>query len=139
MFSKGLKNTLKLALGACIVGTSVAAADFPTRDIRLIVPWPAGGGADAISRKISNLAEQDLPKSIYVENIGGAAGILILNWFTGYPLLAIGSLAVWVFLMSAGSVMVHRLNFIYGFAMAAMTASLVVVLVMANAANAATR
>lgn len=68
--------------------------------------------------------------------IGGAAGILILNWFTGYPLLAIGSLAVWVFLMSAGSVMVHRLNFIYGFAMAAMTASLVVVLVMANAANA---
>lgn len=53
------------------VSTTVQA-DYPVRDIRLIVPWPAGGGADAISRKISNLAEQDLPKSIYVENIGGA-------------------------------------------------------------------
>ncbi|WP_240548576.1 tripartite tricarboxylate transporter substrate binding protein [Cobetia sp. 4B] len=52
--------------------SSGVQADYPVRDIRLIVPWPAGGGADAISRKISNLAEQDLPKSIYVENIGGA-------------------------------------------------------------------
>lgn len=69
-------NKLKLgsvtALGVCIIATSVAAADFPTRDIRLIVPWPAGGGADAISRKISNIAEKELPKSIYVENIAGA-------------------------------------------------------------------
>ncbi|WP_244613046.1 Bug family tripartite tricarboxylate transporter substrate binding protein [Modicisalibacter radicis] len=38
----------------------------------MIVPWPAGGGADAISRKISSLAEQSLDTSIYVENIGGA-------------------------------------------------------------------
>lgn len=72
MFSKNMKSKIVLALGACIVGSAVAAADFPTRDIRLIVPWPAGGGADAISRKISNLAEQELPKSIYVENIAGA-------------------------------------------------------------------
>mgnify|MGYP003678956087 CR=1 FL=1 len=72
MFFKSLKGQIALALGACIIGTSVAAQDFPTRDIQLIVPWPAGGGADAISRKISNIAEQDLPKSIYVENIAGA-------------------------------------------------------------------
>lgn len=72
MIPTTLKSKLALALGACIIGTTVAAADFPTRDIRLIVPWPAGGGADAISRKISNIAEQDLPKSIYVENIAGA-------------------------------------------------------------------
>ncbi|TNJ48061.1 tripartite tricarboxylate transporter substrate binding protein [Phaeobacter sp. B1627] len=72
MFYKNLKTTLGIALGAGVLWASVAAAEFPTRDIRLIVPWPAGGGADAISRKISNIAEQDLPKSIYVENIAGA-------------------------------------------------------------------
>lgn len=72
MFSKSFKTAFGAALGVVILGTSVAAADFPTRDIRLIVPWPAGGGADAISRKIGNIAEQELPKSIYVENIGGA-------------------------------------------------------------------
>ena len=72
MFYKSLKATFGIALGATVIGTAVAAADFPTRDVRLIVPWPAGGGADAISRKISNIAEQELPKSIYVENIAGA-------------------------------------------------------------------
>lgn len=72
MFTTNLRTKVTLALGACIIGASAVAADYPTRDIRLIVPWPAGGGADAISRKISNIAEQDLPKSIYVENIAGA-------------------------------------------------------------------
>lgn len=72
MLSKKIKNTLLCAVSACILSSSVIAADFPSKDIRLIVPWPAGGGADAISRKISNIAEQELPKSIYVENIGGA-------------------------------------------------------------------
>nr|WP_067286701.1 tripartite tricarboxylate transporter substrate binding protein [Marinobacterium profundum] len=66
------KRNLSLALGALVLSSSAVAAEFPSRDIRLIVPWPAGGGADAISRKISNLAEQDMPVSIYVENIGGA-------------------------------------------------------------------
>ncbi|UTW10655.1 Bug family tripartite tricarboxylate transporter substrate binding protein [Marinobacterium rhizophilum] len=66
------KRNLSLALGALVLSSSAMAADFPSRDIRLIVPWPAGGGADAISRKISNIAEQNMPVSIYVENIGGA-------------------------------------------------------------------
>lgn len=38
MLSKTLKQTITVALGACILGASVAAADYPTRDIRLIVP-----------------------------------------------------------------------------------------------------
>ncbi|ASJ73907.1 hypothetical protein IMCC3135_19140 [Granulosicoccus antarcticus IMCC3135] len=63
-----------LGLAAALLVSSISsfAADFPTRDIRFIVPWPAGGGADAISRKINNIAEQQLSKSIFVENIGGA-------------------------------------------------------------------
>lgn len=72
MMLKGLKDKFIVAVGACVLTSAVAAADYPSRDIRLIVPWPAGGGADAISRKISNIAEQQLPVSIYVENIGGA-------------------------------------------------------------------
>jgi tripartite-type tricarboxylate transporter receptor subunit TctC len=72
MFTKSIKKTLTITLGALVLSTSAMAADFPTRDIRLVVPWPAGGGADAISRKISNIAEQEFSKSIYVENIAGA-------------------------------------------------------------------
>lgn len=72
MTLKDLKLSVAMALGVCSIGASAAAFDFPQRDIRLIVPWPAGGGADAISRKISNIAETELPKSIYVENVAGA-------------------------------------------------------------------
>lgn len=72
MFSINLNSKFLLALSTCVVTATAAAAEFPTRDIRVIVPWPAGGGADAISRKISNIAEQDLSQSIYVENIAGA-------------------------------------------------------------------
>jgi len=66
------KTKFTIAMGAVLLASSVTAASFPSRDIRLIVPWPAGGGADAISRKVSNIAEHEFSKSIYVENIGGA-------------------------------------------------------------------
>ncbi|SES15701.1 Tripartite-type tricarboxylate transporter, receptor component TctC [Tranquillimonas rosea] len=49
-----------------------ALADYPERDIRVIVPWGAGGGTDGIVRKITNIAEQELgDASMYVENIEG--------------------------------------------------------------------
>lgn len=72
MFWKQIQRNLSLTLGALLLTSSVTAADFPSRNIRLIVPWPAGGGVDAVLRKISNIAEQNMPVSIYVENIGGA-------------------------------------------------------------------
>ncbi len=52
------------------VGSSFAAS-YPSRDIRMVVPWGAGGGTDGIVRKISTIAEKDLGASIYVENIDG--------------------------------------------------------------------
>lgn len=60
-----------VSLLLAIAGAGIAA-DFPTRDIRYIVPWPAGGGVDGISRKINSIAENEIEKSIFVENIGGA-------------------------------------------------------------------
>ena len=48
-----------------------ALAQYPERDIRVIIPWAAGGGTDGIVRKITSIAEQELPVSMYVENIEG--------------------------------------------------------------------
>ncbi|MGR3393519.1 Bug family tripartite tricarboxylate transporter substrate binding protein [Pseudooceanicola nanhaiensis] len=49
-----------------------ALADFPERDIRVVVPWGAGGGTDGIVRKITSLAEEHIgDASMYVENIEG--------------------------------------------------------------------
>ncbi|GHB21595.1 Bug family tripartite tricarboxylate transporter substrate binding protein [Salinicola rhizosphaerae] len=51
--------------------SGMAQADYPNRDIRVIIPGAAGGGTDAIVRKISSIAEEDLPVSIYAENVEG--------------------------------------------------------------------
>ena len=61
-----------LVAAFCVLASTVSAADFPSRDVRLIVPWPAGGGVDGIARKVSQIAEKKLGQTIYVENIGGA-------------------------------------------------------------------
>ncbi|WP_280538931.1 tripartite tricarboxylate transporter substrate binding protein [Chromohalobacter sp. 11-W] len=74
----------KTLLGMACMATfaaSTAQADFPNRDIRVIVPAAAGGGTDAIVRKISNIAEESVPVSMYVENVAGgmtATGLLQL-------------------------------------------------------------
>lgn len=64
--------------------------------------------------------------------IGGVVGIVILAFLMPYPLLALACLTLWIGLNSAASSTVHNTNFIYAFAMAGMTAGLVVVLVMAQ-------
>jgi len=65
---------------------SALAADYPSRDIRMVVAWGAGGGTDGIVRKISNVAEQALPKSIYVENIeGGLSATGVMEIMKGRP------------------------------------------------------
>lgn len=48
-----------------------ALAEYPERDVRMIVPWGAGGGTDGIVRKVTTLAEDSLGGTIYVENIEG--------------------------------------------------------------------
>ena len=66
-------------LAATAFSTASFAADYPSKDIRMIIPWGAGGGTDGIVRKLSTIAEKELGTSIYAENIEGgvsATGVL---------------------------------------------------------------
>lgn len=75
-----LATILSAALLAGLATIQGAAAQsYPTKDVRMIVPWGAGGGTDGIVRKISTLAEKQLGGTIYVENIEGgvsATGVM---------------------------------------------------------------
>ncbi|WP_350630012.1 FUSC family protein, partial [Pseudoalteromonas sp. Q36-MNA-CIBAN-0048] len=64
--------------------------------------------------------------------VGGLFGILLLSQLMSYPYLALGALAIWLGLNSALSAMVRQANFVYAFAMAAVTAEIVVLLVMVS-------
>ncbi|MGY3439780.1 MULTISPECIES: Bug family tripartite tricarboxylate transporter substrate binding protein [unclassified Marinovum] len=64
--------TAAAALATVLTPLAATAADFPSRDIRVIVPWGAGGGTDGIVRKITTIAETELNGAgMYVENIEG--------------------------------------------------------------------
>ncbi|WP_353475594.1 tripartite tricarboxylate transporter substrate binding protein (plasmid) [Salipiger sp. H15] len=68
-----MKRTL---IGAVAAITSAlvplaALAEYPERDVRMVVPWGAGGGTDGIVRKVTTLAEESFGGTIYVENIEG--------------------------------------------------------------------
>jgi tripartite-type tricarboxylate transporter receptor subunit TctC len=52
----------------------VAAQDYPTRPITMIVPFPAGGATDTLARYLGENMRGILGQSVIIENIGGAAG-----------------------------------------------------------------
>ena len=55
---------------------SAAAAAYPTRPIRLIVPFVAGGGTDLLARFVSARLSEALGQQIVVDNRGGAGSVL---------------------------------------------------------------
>jgi tripartite-type tricarboxylate transporter receptor subunit TctC len=56
--------------------TLVIAADYPTRPITLIVPFPPGGSTTVMARNVADKMSAALGQSIVVENRGGAGGTL---------------------------------------------------------------
>src|SRR5262249_50667067 len=64
-------------LAALILMTGAASAQtYPSRPITMVVPFPAGGATDAISRIIQDGMSQSLGQQLVIENIGGAGGMI---------------------------------------------------------------
>jgi tripartite-type tricarboxylate transporter receptor subunit TctC len=63
-------------LGLLGGGAAQAQADFPSRPIKLIVPFPPGGTSDVLGRLMAEEMGKVLKQTIVVENIGGAGGII---------------------------------------------------------------
>src|ERR1700693_3087792 len=53
-----------------------AAQDYPSRPITMIVPYPAGGGVDAMGRIIGQKLADALGQQVVIENRGGAGGMI---------------------------------------------------------------
>ncbi|MGO4664909.1 Bug family tripartite tricarboxylate transporter substrate binding protein [Bosea sp. 2RAB26] len=65
------------AASACLPELAFAQAAFPERPMRLLVPYAAGGGTDAIARLVAQGVGEKLGQSLVVENNGSAGGNLI--------------------------------------------------------------
>ena len=53
---------------------SLAQADFPSRVVKVIVPYPPGGGTDLLARVLADQLGRKWGQSVIVENVGGAGG-----------------------------------------------------------------
>jgi tripartite-type tricarboxylate transporter receptor subunit TctC len=60
---------------AALLGQPAQAQEFPTRPIKLIVPFPAGGPNDIIARVVGQRMSETLGQPVVIENRGGAGGI----------------------------------------------------------------
>ena len=69
-------SALRILSVACLItwSTTVAAQTYPEKPVRMIVPFPAGGGSDTAGRAISERLSESLGQPVVVENRVGAAG-----------------------------------------------------------------
>jgi tripartite-type tricarboxylate transporter receptor subunit TctC len=86
------RRCLAILLTAACIAPAAYAQSYPEKSIRLVVPWPAGGGADAVGRAVAHALTTELGKTVYVENVAGAGGNIGTQQFIrsapdGYTLL----------------------------------------------------
>lgn len=75
-----MKQPVQIALTLCLafaaLGGAHAQANYPTKPIRFIVPYPPGGGTDIVSRLITTSLSERLGTQVIVDNRGGAGGTI---------------------------------------------------------------
>ncbi|WP_206934295.1 tripartite tricarboxylate transporter substrate binding protein [Roseococcus thiosulfatophilus] len=72
------RTALAAAVAAPLATPRLAGAQsgFPTRAVRLIVPWPPGGSSDVQLRNLAEMAQRHLGQPVVIENRAGAGGTL---------------------------------------------------------------
>jgi len=72
MIARVLASLVLLA----VAGGVAAQAQYPVKPVRMIIPYPPGGGTDILGRPIARLLGEKLGQQVLVDNRGGASGMV---------------------------------------------------------------
>ena len=86
------------AMSVGLISAAHAAEPWPTRPIKLVVPFSAGGSNDVIARRLADRLTQNTGQTVIVENRGGAGGVV------GANAVATAQPDGYTFLFSSGSI-----------------------------------
>ena len=91
-----LSTLLGCALLSCAHALTVCAQGYPSKPVRVIVPYPPGGGADFVTRVIAKGLSDSLGQQFFVDNRAGANGnigaeIAAKSPANGYTLLSVAN------------------------------------------------
>ena len=78
----GLLRAAALLLLSC---TLAGAQEYPSKPIRLIIPFPPGGSNDVVGRMIATQMSEKLGKQVIVDNRAGAGGVIGTEVAAGSP------------------------------------------------------
>ena len=70
------RRSLIAAAGASVLAAPAIAQAYPSRPLRMIVPYPPGGGTDGLGRITGDRLSEKLGQQIVIHNIGGASSTL---------------------------------------------------------------
>ena len=74
--SAALSRLRALALVALVVPVAALGQAWPTKPVRLVSPFPAGGGTDAFARPLAAQLSQQMGQQFIIDNRGGAGGTI---------------------------------------------------------------
>lgn len=75
-FRRNLLTAILIGLASSGIGKAVQANEYPSKPIKLIVPFAAGGGNDGIARSLGLLLSKSLQQPVIIDNRPGAGGKL---------------------------------------------------------------
>ena len=77
--------TLLATVSALFLGHQAQAADFPSKEIKIIVPTKAGGSIDRTARSVQKFLPKTIGQTVLVENVAGASGKIAGRKFLQAP------------------------------------------------------
>jgi len=80
-----LPRAVAVAAVAMAVCSLALAQDYPTRTITLVVPYPPGGGVDAMARVVAEKLAGALGQQVVVDNRAGGSGLVGTRTFIKSP------------------------------------------------------